>query len=356
MGAHVDDAAAPGGERPGLGRYDDVHRHQRTASDLRGRRRTSGASGRFGVGSASGSRPSPWWCGTAPTRWANHSRARSLSSRTSLTRLPVSLAPRSTRRHQLTSSAEPGAPVVAPRHPERDDGHAQGPGHEAAGDLGEGGPVPRDVRVVPGDDIGHVLQRLGARLEVARVRRHRRMVRRVRAHPGAAELRRGRGRPEDAELGDGVARRLLGRRSATARGGAGAGRRPSCPGCPATTTSVTTSPASAKAAPVTIDPKLWAITVSVCCGLQGQRGDELGQVVGGRRQVVGALDRPRRRGQDVGRVVVALPQARRRSRRSPRRGCAASGIQSSHRFDPSPTPGTNTATCSAVSRSPKRSA
>ena len=38
------------------------------------------------------------------------------------------------------------------------------------------------------------------------------------------------------------------------------------PGLPATTTSVTTNPASAKAAPVTIDPKLWAITVSDCSG------------------------------------------------------------------------------------------
>ena len=46
-------------------------------------------------------------------------------------------------------------------------------------------------------------------LEVARVRRHRRMIRRVGAHSGAAELRRGRLRPEDAELGDGVTRCLL---------------------------------------------------------------------------------------------------------------------------------------------------
>ena len=43
-------------------------------------------------------------------------------------------------------------------------------------------------------------------------------------------------------------------------------------------------------------------------GLQAQRGDEVGQVVRRRRQVVRALDGSRRRGQDVGRVVVALPQ------------------------------------------------
>ena len=36
------------------------------------------------------------------------------------------------------------------------------------------------------------------------------------------------------------------------------------PGLPATTTSVTSSPASARAAPTTIDPKLWATRVSVC--------------------------------------------------------------------------------------------
>ena len=38
------------------------------------------------------------------------------------------------------------------------------------------------------------------------------------------------------------------------------------PGLPATTTSVTVSPASASAAPVTIDPKLWATTVNDCSG------------------------------------------------------------------------------------------
>ena len=38
------------------------------------------------------------------------------------------------------------------------------------------------------------------------------------------------------------------------------------PGLPATTTSVTTRPASAKAAPATIEPKLWAIKVSDCSG------------------------------------------------------------------------------------------
>ena len=38
------------------------------------------------------------------------------------------------------------------------------------------------------------------------------------------------------------------------------------PGLPATTTSVTTRPASAKAAPATIEPKLCAIRVSDCSG------------------------------------------------------------------------------------------
>ena len=38
------------------------------------------------------------------------------------------------------------------------------------------------------------------------------------------------------------------------------------PGLPNTTTSVTFSPASARAAPVTIDPKLWATTVNDCSG------------------------------------------------------------------------------------------
>ena len=46
--------------------------------------------------------------GTAPTRWANHSSARSLSSRTSVTMLPVSLAPSSISRLQLVKMRNPG--------------------------------------------------------------------------------------------------------------------------------------------------------------------------------------------------------------------------------------------------------
>ena len=103
VGADVDDATAPGGEGSGLVGDDHFHLgHRRVRHTDRRRDGRQVGSGRpgfswvSGAGSGCAGCGRCAGCGTAPTRWADQSRARSPSSRTSHTRFPVSLAPRST--------------------------------------------------------------------------------------------------------------------------------------------------------------------------------------------------------------------------------------------------------------------
>ena len=213
--------------------------------------------------------------------------------------------------------------------------------------------MSQDAEVVAGDYIGHVLQVRRSPARSSAVRHDRRMVRRVRVfgcprtsvRPGPPRRHRARRwRPpaparkkcdccevELAQVVDRHARAAGHHYVGDHQPGIGQGR------------------------PGDDRPEAVGDHGQRLLRLQGQGGDELREVVGGRRQVVGALDRPRRRGQDVGRVVVALPQ------HDSRRGARlveVDGVGDPVRRTgsiPSPTPGTSTATCSAASRSPKRS-
>jgi hypothetical protein len=58
----------------------------------------------------------------------------------------------------IEDEAEPRAAVVPAGHTDGRRGQLQGPRHEATDDLGERGVVAAHVVVVPGDDVGDVLE------------------------------------------------------------------------------------------------------------------------------------------------------------------------------------------------------
>ena len=159
--------------------------------------------------SPSGPLPGRWlrrspatWCGTAPTRCANHRRARLPSSSTSHTRLPVSLAPRSTRRHQLVRTRNPGPRQRRPWRGHGTTGRRRAQATRPPAISGRAARWRRISVVLTRDDVGHILQRSGAGVEIVRVCGDGCVLGRVGAHFGAAETRRmPRCGAEHAELG-----------------------------------------------------------------------------------------------------------------------------------------------------------
>ena len=172
----------------------------------------------------------------AARRWTTRSRratcaARPLSSSASATRLPVCAAPNSASRVAFVEHPEARAVIVTSRRAHRHDGETQAPGNKGARHLRHRRVVADDVVVATGDDVHDVLQGLRPWLEVAgsaRAPRHGRVRSCAAAFPRrwarTAPCRRCRARrwrrPGPAP-----------RRSGTAPCAAGAGRRPSCPGC-----------------------------------------------------------------------------------------------------------------------------
>lgn len=182
--------------------------------------------------------------------------------------------------------------IMPTGHAERHGRYAQGPSRQPAGDLREGRTVAQDVVALARDDIDHVRQR-------------RSPVRSSASAPSpsdgrtrscASSCRRTavrRGGSEDRQLGNGVAGRLL-REEVRLLEMQGA-QVVDCHAGTARHDDIRDPQAGIGQSGTRDDgPEAVVRYGNRLLGRLGEAGDELGQVVGRRREVLLALDRPRR--------------------------------------------------------------